>query len=135
MRITIGEFVICQGKAGNEYPDRFQVDSQEVVQVRRFLRAAAASPLPRGNTLTTVSFMIDREHASHAAACEFAALHHAEIPKTGDVVFRFEDAGGEVEVQLAGGALQRHGVAPIIGVSTEHTYQFIGGAFAAVETT
>jgi len=128
MRITIGTFVLCEGNAKGEYPKDFTVDDEEILQIAQYLRAAASVPLERGNTLTTISFKLEREHADARAAAEYALLHAASIPKTGNVVFQCEGPGVS-KIKLVNGKFKHRKVEAIIGCTTVHSYVFQGGGF------
>jgi len=128
MRITIGTFVVCEGNNKGEYPEAFAVDGEEIVQVAQYLRATASVPIARGNTLLTVSFKITREHADARSAAEYALVHHASIPKLGDVVFQCETPGVR-KYKLTSGVLKSHKCDPMIGCTTIHSYVIQGGGF------
>ena len=132
MKISIGTgsqaFDLCAGNAKGEYSEAFALNGAEVVQEAQFLRAVTSKAFPRGNTRTTASFTITKEHAD-ARTCEAYILdHHAAIPKTGDVLFIAEGSGSTTR-KLSDAAFVSHS-ARQIGVTSIHVYQFTGGDFS-----
>ena len=125
MRITLGKFVLCEGTAGNQFPDSLGFNGKRVVDVAEFLRAADAVPSNRGNRKTTFAFTLTREHASHRAACEFAAMHEWMVPEVGAVVLQLE-GDGVTKLTFTNGVLEEVACDDVFGVSTIHTYSFIG---------
>lgn len=127
MRITIGNFVLCGGTETNQFPEQFSVDGSQILDVQQALRAKAVRVVDRGNTTTSISFAVTREHASYLAACAFAMAHHHEIPKSGVVALVCQTPGAQT-YYLQDGRLQSTRCSPIVGVSTVHAYTLIGGA-------
>jgi hypothetical protein len=132
MKITIGTFELCGGAAKDEFPDGMTLDDSYTVQVRKLIRATAAKPINRGNRTVNVSFSVTREHGDHRAACEYALKHSADIPTIGDVVFVCE-ATGTTSLKLLNGTIQKHNVPQIIGCTTIHRYEIIGGEWQGSE--
>ena len=126
MQITVKKFELCGGDAKAEWPENFSINGQRVVQPAKFLRATAAKHFNRRNTVTTIAFTLTREHASYAAAVEFALEHEATIPDEGDVVIN----SGNAARTLSDCQLEVSTCDPIVGCTTVHHYRLIGGRFA-----
>jgi hypothetical protein len=132
MRIVFGttasQTVLCEGAAGNQFPERLSISHQEAVDIKQPIRATKAKTYGRGNTQMRVSWLITREHANHAAALAFAFRHHGTLPKTGTVWFIAETNEGErTEYKLEDACLASTVLDPIIGCSTVHRYEISGG--------
>lgn len=131
MRIMIqtssGEFDLCKGIAEDEHTQDLRINGKELLQVAQFLRATRGKAFPRGNTTTTVTFTVTREHADGRTCEEFIMAHHAAIPKAGDVLF-IAEGSGQSRYKLSDAGLDSH--EPVqIGVASIHRYVFIGGDF------
>jgi hypothetical protein len=127
MKVTVGSFVLCAGLAGGEQPSQLAGGGETEGDVRKYTLATAAKPVDRGNAVTQISFVVEREYASFAAACKATVLHHAAIPRTGAVKFVFEDETGVAVVYLSSGRVARHTWDEIIGCSVRNRYELIGG--------
>lgn len=132
MKIEIGTTVLCAGVAGAEYLEDFAIDGEEVVQMATFLRAAAGKALARGNTTTSISFSVSKEHANFETAEGYLCKMQADIPKTGDVVFTTEAAATPSEKYKLSDATIKRASRRQIGVSTRCSYLIQGGDFAVV---
>ncbi len=136
MRITIGDYVLCEGRREVQYPRDWAGSTQQDVDPRKLFRASAAKPTGRGNRVTPISFGVHRIHGSHRAACEFIVSHLADMPETGVIAFQFEDeAGGVTVYYLTDGQVVGVTWPPVVGVSTYLTYSLTGGVFTATKPT
>ena len=133
MRVTLGTFVLCGGEADNEFPAGLSIDDEPVVDVVPYLRAAAAVPLARQNWSMKIDLTVEREHASHRVACEFAGLHRMTMPTTGDIILQFEGEG-VTRCKLVNGIRGPIKCPDITGCSTIHRYTLLGSYLEAVST-
>ncbi len=87
MIIKIATTTICDGPTRNQDasggPSDLEIDSETHAQVARYLRAANAKPIDRGNALHAVRFGVSRLCASAAAAHEWFLNHIATVPRKG----------------------------------------------------
>ena len=132
MKIEIGTTVICAGVAGAEYLEDFAIDGQETVQSGSFLRAVAGKSFARGNTLTSISFSVTKEHANFETAEAYLCKMQADIPKTGDVVFTTEAAATASEKYKLSDGTIKGASRRQVGVSTRCSYVIVGGDFSLV---
>lgn len=122
------DFVLVAGVAETALMEDLKINHQRVVQVGEFLRALTAQPFARGNRKTTMSWSITREHADFRAAEQFLLSHSAEIPASGTLML-IAEGSGQKTYKLSNAELQTH-ESKRIGVTTLHTYTFIGGDFS-----
>jgi hypothetical protein len=139
MRVIIqngaAEFVLCKGIADDENVEGWRESSRELVQIAAYLRAVVAEAFPRGNTQTSLSFAITREHADAKICEDYMASSHRSVPKTGKLIFITEGeliggggVAGQSRWELTKAALEGHDRFQI-GVTSIHTYSFLGGDF------
>jgi hypothetical protein len=135
MRIVVksaaDEFVLCGGMDASEFTEDLQIDQQEQVEPGYFLRAKKCKQFARGNTETSISFVITRQHADIRTCEEYILAHAASVPKTGDVQFIAEGANGNSTKKLSDAQFKGCSHKQI-GCASIHTYRFIGGDFEAV---
>ena len=123
------KFFLCNGNDSGEHPEDFVLDGQEAVQVEGFLRAARSQAFARGNTATSVSFRVTKEHADAQAAEEYIATHHGAIPKTGALTFVAESAGGGGANRTLGDAALKATRRSYIGCTSIFQFEFVGGDY------
>jgi len=125
MKIKIGEFWLCED--GQLAPNSLRINGRRQVQIAQFLRASAARPLNRMNTVTTLSFSVVREHDSTRAAEEYMLQHEVAIPAAGSVTFICQDEHGAESLFYFDAGVLETTEASQVGVSTEHAYALLGG--------
>lgn len=124
MRIKFANIWISGG--GLEGPSGLSVNGDQVIDDAQFFRALAATHYARGNDSTSISFSVEREHASTKAAEVYVLMHRKNLPKEGDCVFYCGAPGDEQEVALLGAVLSITG-GSYLGRSTRLTYTIQGG--------
>lgn len=124
MRIKFANIWISGG--GLEGPSGLSVNGDQVIDDAQFFRALATTHYARGNDSTSISFSVEREHASTKAAEVYVLMHRKNLPKEGDCVFYCGAPGDEQEVALIGAVLSTTG-GSYLGRSTRLTYTIQGG--------
>ena len=133
MKIKIADFWLAE--AGELAPDELIVNARRIVQVAQFLRSSAAKPIPRKNTITTISFSVTRTHTSVRAAGGYMLQHEVDIPDEGVITFISQDQGGGESNYYFDNAAVETTQAKRIGVTTFHSYTIIGGRITTVKPT
>lgn len=127
--------VLCGGEIDDEFPENFALDSRRDVQIARYLRAADAEPIGRGNRVRNLSFAVTREHATHQAAVDWAFAHETEIPDNPTVTVLLQAAGPERLYYLHDAQVEAIRLGPIIGCSTSHLYVIVCGKISTEAPT
>jgi hypothetical protein len=123
-------FDVCKGVVSDEFTEDLRINGMEMVQECQFLRAVVSKSYARGNTRTRVSFRMTKEHADMQTCEAFLLERHSEIPKTGDLLFSAESATGSGRTRtLSDAALFSHDRTQI-GVTSIHSFEFVGGDFS-----
>jgi hypothetical protein len=125
MKISIQNFWLCED--GQLAPNSLHVNGHRKIQIAEFLRATAARPLNRLNTVTTIGFSVIREHDTARIAEGYMLQHEATIPPTGVITFVCPDDNGGEDVFYFDYGLLETTDADQIGCSTQHSYTIIGG--------
>ncbi len=125
MKIKIGDFWLAE--AGELSPDELVINARRVVQIAEYLRASAAKPIPRKNTVTTISFSVSRTHTSVRIAEGYMLQHEVNIPDDGILTFISQDPGAGESTYYFDYAAIEATQGRQIGVSTFHSYTIIGG--------
>jgi len=99
--------------------------SGDLPQVEPMFRAASKFVAARGNRSWSVTFVVNRQHASIAAAFSFPQSHAASIPNGVDL--KFEESGNTL--YLANAVLTGFDPGEPGGVSTTIKYTFVGQSY------
>lgn len=133
MLITIGNWACCDGtREGGVGTSRLRFRVDRKLQAQEIFRAAAITVFPRGNTKTTVTFEVSRTFPDQKTADLYALQHETLVPATGLITFTSVATNGQKTVRyLNPGYVLSHELISMIGITTRHQYQIIGGAVTA----
>ena len=103
------------------------INGQQVVQDAQFLRAVAAMPLARGNTVNVLQFSVTRQHVSVADAAAYVLTAFGAFPSSGTAQI-ICGASGENPVACAFNAvLQEMPKCTFRGTRSDTTFVLRGG--------
>ncbi len=125
MIVKIGSYSICDGTLGGGVAIgqlRFGVDRQIEIVVP----IATADPelYDRGGRKTSLTFTVQRTHASAGAAELFIASLDSSLPSTGNVILEFTTTGTDWHIPK--GKVINHSSSQL-GATTTTTYTIVGG--------
>jgi hypothetical protein len=107
--------------------DEFRIANRPFAQVEPFLRALEQAVFDRGNDLTTVSFVVRREHDTVEDAELFILEHATELPGSGLVMFEAAGATGAASRRYLWASKVTAHDASYKGRTTIHSYVILGG--------
>ncbi len=125
MLVKIGSYSICDGTLPGGFAIgqlRFGVDRQIEIVVP----IATANPelYDRGGRKTSLTFTVQRTHASAGAAELFIASLDSSLPSTGNVILEFTTTGTDWHIPK--GKVINHSSSQL-GATTTTTYTIVGG--------
>jgi hypothetical protein len=115
---------------------RFDVEEQRLLEVAEYVRADYIEVLDRKNRRSALSFEVIRLFESFDQAGAFLIDHLLDVPAKCHVALTFYGADGAFKTRyLLNAGVQRVGNGIVVGVSTIHAYQIIGGQFTITPPT
>ncbi len=123
MQLQIGT-VPLTGEVPDESVCDFKGAPVSALQESPAIGAAGVVFFPRGNRKSTVTFTINRTHASAEAAADFLIRHESQFPVQG--LFTYKTDVGELYLAAAVADVTSY---TFLGASTTHAYRVVGGAW------
>ena len=109
-----------------------QLNGRQLTQDAQFLRAVAAQPLARGNTVNVLTFGVTRQHASVAEAAAYVLTAFSSLPPSGSAVVVC-GAYGETPLTCTFSAvLEEMPESVFHGVRSDTTFVLRGGLITAL---
>lgn len=133
MKISIGDVKLVRGWEYCEEATDLKVCGRKELQISQLLRAKEVKVFDRGNTKTTVSFKVKRQHATAKCALAFILSHGEEISEVqGEALFELEDSLTSIFGLKDASVAQVE--SRVDGVTTFHRYEIVGSRINKTKT-
>jgi hypothetical protein len=132
MLISIGSYAICDGTlAGGVAIGQLRFGVDRLIEIVEPIYSAETDPnitypilFDRKNRKTSITFTVQRTHASAGAAELFIASLDSSLPSTGNVILEFTTTGTDWHIPK--GKVINHSSTQL-GATTTTTYTIVGG--------
>lgn len=132
MRISLGGVWLTNDGVADlqSWTDAHDVvlNGKQVVQEAQFLRAAAATPLARGNAATVLQFSVTRQHVSVAEAAAYVLTAFAGFPSSGTAQIICGASGENLLACTFAAVLEEMPRCTFRGARSDVTFVLRGGA-------
>lgn len=98
MKVVLNNVTLLEGQSDG--PSSVKLNDQELLQKEPLLRAAEQALFARGNTLTTIDIVFDKEWPDTAEAQKQLLIYRASIPKQGVLSIVCEDVASSKTIAL-----------------------------------
>jgi hypothetical protein len=128
VKIEFGTAILADEDAEDGIIASLEIAGERVIEEARFVRASFIEIFDRYNESSAVAVQVIRLHADRQAAQLFLLEHMGTLPGVADLAITASDLSGNVVVRwLKDAGLPSKTSGVIIGMTTVHTYRFIGG--------